>query len=941
MEANDSPTRTTQGRRALVVLAALALVACARVAQLVGRDASGGAAEPPALVDSPCSAAPLATGPLSPSAPLASHALSDKEARLLAMACPQSLEQMPAELRAAFTRVAPAHRLTAAREPAGQWLVEPERWWADEDQRAGQVKKEPIGEDPIEFVASPTESTVEGASVEDSRADDAVEGTPVDQTMPQATPKDRSLRLPAEPLSAATPPPAEPTPIEPPSVPLVDPLLPAPMPGMLPTPGRESTEPAARLLVVEPPAAAAPMLEFQSPPPDESGVSVTGPDTRNTPVPPTPKKLPTEPSTGKAEPEVRARRGDQPPIGAAAPQSDAPTPPAPLFTAPKPAPAAKPPEPLFREPVAKPPADPLPPKPLPPVSPTPPAMHATTGRQLTPAEQKRADESHAELFAENCYPSARACAKCHKKQYEEWSMSSHAYAFVSPMFHKFEQKIVDVSRGTVGYFCMRCHSPTSVEMSIPRDTPLWDMPEVAREGVTCIACHRVNEVYSKTNGERRIVPGDVYAPVYGGVGGEGVARAIADKGSYKVKTSPKDKGAGQPIHTEGRFFKHLSEAEFCTTCHQVAVHPGIKLEVVWEQYRASPACKKGVTCQHCHMGAIPGVASPYEIGPIAEVGGKTVNDHRRHANHVFYGPGYSIAHPGVFPFHKDGNRWRVDQWLLFDWRAGWGTDDFEDAVADGRINPTFPDVWKESDDRCDAREIIDDNIARLGEKRAIRKEVMENGTKVTGPYFRHQPVRGRDLKFDYIVTNINEGHNILTASLGAQPQLWANVVLIDPDGHRVWETGYIDRYGDLADIHSVEVRRGRLPFDSQLFNLQTMFLITGATGTDREFFLPVNISIDQLPQLRPGAVPVSVLNHPPFIRMESRSMPPLGSKRVKYTVPGERITKPGRYRLSFRMRNRTEPIYFMRFCEATVEMQRAMNEGILDVHPYSVEFVVQ
>ncbi len=84
-----------------------------------------------------------------------------------------------------------------------------------------------------------------------------------------------------------------------------------------------------------------------------------------------------------------------------------------------------------------------------------------------------------------------------------------------------------------------------------------------------------------------------------------------------------------------------------------------------------------------------------------------------------------------------------------------------------------------------------------------------------------------------------------------------------------------------------------MPFDSQLFNLQTMFLITGAVGTDREFYLPVNVDFDQLPFLRPGAVPVSVLNHPPFIRMESRSLAPLGKKKVKYHLPGEVLCEPG------------------------------------------------
>jgi hypothetical protein len=191
------------------------------------------------------------------------------------------------------------------------------------------------------------------------------------------------------------------------------------------------------------------------------------------------------------------------------------------------------------------------------------------------------------------------------------------------------------------------------------------------------------------------------------------------------------------------------------------------------------------------------------------------------------------------------------------------------------------------------------------------------------------------------VTNTNEGHNLPTASLGAQPQLWANVVLIGPRGDRLWETGYLDKLGDLADIHSEEVRHKRIAYDWQLFNLQTMFLITGAKGTDREFFLPINIDIDPLAFIRPAGQPVSVINHPPFIRMEARSLAPLGARRVPYKVPGHLLREPGRYRLSFRMRSRTEPLYFMRFCGSTTEMQRAMLEGTLDFHQSSVEFDVR
>jgi hypothetical protein len=248
-----------------------------------------------------------------------------------------------------------------------------------------------------------------------------------------------------------------------------------------------------------------------------------------------------------------------------------------------------------------------------------------------------------------------------------------------------------------------------------------------------VACHRVQYAYGKSNGERRIETGDLFAAVLGGIGGDGVAKAIEQKDQLKVKTDPNEKGPGQNMHISGVYFQPLTRSEFCTPCHQVAVHPGIKLEVVWEQYRASPACKKGIQCQDCHMGRVPGLPL-IQFGP-GQDRRKTVNDQRRKSNHIFYGPNYPIAHPGVFPFHLKANRWTIEDWLAFDWRAGWGTDKFEDAVADGQIQASFPPAWAEADDRYDAREIIDDNLAKLNRKREVRVEIMENGSHVDGPFF--------------------------------------------------------------------------------------------------------------------------------------------------------------------------------------------------------------
>ena len=184
------------------------------------------------------------------------------------------------------------------------------------------------------------------------------------------------------------------------------------------------------------------------------------------------------------------------------------------------------------------------------------------------------------------------------------------------------------------------------------------------------------------------------------------------------------------------------------------------------------------------------------------------------------------------------------------------------------------------------------------------------------------------------------GRNLPSGSLGAQPEIWLNVALVSPSGETVFESGYVDGNGDMADLHSLDVAAGTVEHDDQLFNLQTKFLTTNVKGTDREMYLPINFDLDQIPFIRPATVPTTVLNHPPFIRMEGRSIPPLGWRDAEYKVPAGVMTEPGTYTLAVRLRSRAEPIYFMRFVGATPEMEQAMNEWMIDIRPYAVQFEV-
>lgn len=546
---------------------------------------------------------------------------------------------------------------------------------------------------------------------------------------------------------------------------------------------------------------------------------------------------------------------------------------------------------------------------------------------------------HAKALADTLYPSARVCGECHPNQFKQWSLSSHAYANLSPMFNKFEQKINDLSQGTINYFCVRCHASVGTSLGERRDIPWWERSAAAQEGITCVSCHRVGEAYGKTNGARRISPGTIHDPVFGPFDTQGVLKAVDDAAGLKILVSQDeaDKPGYLRIHQQAIQSDIITKSELCAACHQVAVHPGIKLETVWEEYRASPAAKEGITCQQCHMSTYPGQNAGFARGWAAMVNGQTVNNDRPLTDHTFVGPGYPISHPGLFPFSLQESRFTPQQWLRFDYRAGWGSDAFESKVAASPSSyNSFPPEWQKADDRKEAWKTVQENLGQWEYRKQMRVKLLEGGSKLDGPFFKDRPQVGKPFSFDYKLTNLNKGHNLPSGSLGAQPELWLNVALSDPDGKVVWESGYVDSFGDVADQQSRDVRARKIPFDDQLFSMQAKFITTNLKGTDREMYLPINLDFDQLPFIRPGSAPTSLLNHPPNARMEKHSIPPLATRTASYKVPGKLLTKPGKYRLAVRLRGRTEPIYFMDFVGATTEMKRTENEWVTDTHSYAV-----
>lgn len=506
-----------------------------------------------------------------------------------------------------------------------------------------------------------------------------------------------------------------------------------------------------------------------------------------------------------------------------------------------------------------------------------------------PAAPLSADEEHEKLFLENRFPAATTCATCHPDHYREWSVSPHAYAQMSPVFNAMHGTVLKLTNGTNGDFCIRCHTPVGMNLGEPEFMSNMDRHPTSREGVTCIVCHRVNRPYGKLSGRLAIVEGDLFEPVYGPRGNDELERVL-DSGEYRVNT---ERGrAGRAIHTKAEQFFQLSTSGFCATCHDVNLVNGFRLEEAFSEFKNSPSAADNESCQDCHMGQEPGVVSGYREEPAALVGGKSTTPRKR-TDHMFIGPDYSVVHPGIFPHNTEASELAtIREWLAYDVEAGWGTDTFEDSRSD---DYEFPERWAAIDDRYDARDIIDDNLALLAEAHEQRKKVLRAGYLLRDLRLVRADDR-KGLVFEVEVANGTKGHGVPTG-FDAERLVFVRVTVTDARGEVVFRSGDLDPNGDVRDAHSLYVHNGELPMDPFLLTLQSKFITRMVRGGEREQVLAVNVSPDPLPFLRPSTSSTVLTGRPRGARKHKQGIPPGGSRIGRYEVAPELLTGAGPYRI--------------------------------------------
>ncbi|HEU4402830.1 MAG TPA: multiheme c-type cytochrome [Candidatus Polarisedimenticolia bacterium] len=183
------------------------------------------------------------------------------------------------------------------------------------------------------------------------------------------------------------------------------------------------------------------------------------------------------------------------------------------------------------------------------------------------------------------YASARTCSACHQAIHKYWSESPHALSASNPVFLETLRRGVETAadKTAARRECVWCHAPTTL---VTNDFELKD--PVSREGITCDFCHTVADV-DMDQQDRPFVtePGPV------------------KRGPLEYAKSPAHKTAYSPLHRASPLL--------CAACHEWKNTHGVAVLSTYSEWKAGPYPARGVPCQDCHMGLVPGATVREDI----------------------------------------------------------------------------------------------------------------------------------------------------------------------------------------------------------------------------------------------------------------------------------------------------------------------------------------
>lgn len=291
----------------------------------------------------------------------------------------------------------------------------------------------------------------------------------------------------------------------------------------------------------------------------------------------------------------------------------------------------------------------------------------------------------------------------------------------------------------------------------------------------------------------------------------------------------------------------------------------------------------------------------------------------------------------------------LSDWIAFKWWEGWGTPAFEEKLSEAERARRLEGVgfpWADPKDpagsklrREGARLILSRQFNLLNQSFVERTRLLRRALQMKE--FKISKDDDKGLRFAVDVHNVTTGHSVPSGADADRP-MFLEVNVIDALGRILFKSGDRDPNGDLRDLESTFVHadapksgawlessawksQAGLPLrkdderwvlDPYLFNLQSKFITPNLVGGEREQALPVNVSFDPLPFIRPSPKAESHTARAASVRKQSRTLPPLGHRWAEYKVERDQLTGARPYRIELKLISQSVPIHFVKAMSA-------------------------
>ena len=197
---------------------------------------------------------------------------------------------------------------------------------------------------------------------------------------------------------------------------------------------------------------------------------------------------------------------------------------------------------------------------------------------------------------------ATRCQKCHGDAHAQWRQSAHANAFREPFYQRNVKDIIGQKNIAYTRHCEACHNPAALFSGALTDKPAFKARPFDEDGVSCIACHSIQDVNRHgiggyTMGEPALLVKEDGARLLEGVTDQMILDDV-------------------PAHRRALMRPVLKQPEFCGACHKSQVpkelndYKFLRAFAVADELQMSSFSKESPhpfyvrdreTCNSCHM----------------------------------------------------------------------------------------------------------------------------------------------------------------------------------------------------------------------------------------------------------------------------------------------------------------------------------------------------